>query len=313
MIANQTARKPRPAASAKPPKSVNVAEINSPGFKYRWLDRLQDDPELPRHSAFAVAYSLTRFINDKKSGSGTRKARPSVRKIAALAQASLTSTKEDLKWLHDRGWLAFEDGIYQTKIRVLTLPAQMAEPSALNLDDPAAPAATPSRPGGDNEHCTGRPERTDRVDQVAVEPNNPSPDQPKEQQAGRVEIDDRPCHEQASIPPRDVIDAKAVEFIERAYPNPRNTFTDAEKEEGAREYRLALMRGVDADLILWAAWHYRAKTQRDQGRRPEAPFWWMRNKRWQEHPNADQFIATAGDAKARRRMMGLAESAGSMR
>ena len=112
--------------------NLNEARGPDPGFKHRWLDRLQDaDP--PRHSIFALAYALTRFPAAKAK---TPKVFSTMAKIAARAHVSLPVAKRDIKWLHDHGWLAFgtlsieelaalrvrSNDELITKVRVLTLP-----------------------------------------------------------------------------------------------------------------------------------------------------------------------------------------------
>ena len=99
--------------------NFNEARGPDPGIRHRWLDRLQDDPQLPRCSTFAVAYAVARFIDAKAA---TPKVWASIAKIAARAQVPLSTAKAELKWLHDHGWLTFGAGHFKTKVRVLMMP-----------------------------------------------------------------------------------------------------------------------------------------------------------------------------------------------
>jgi hypothetical protein len=135
-------------------KIINFNETRGPdpGFRHRWLDRLQDDPER-RQSTFSVAYALARRIDPKKAAPEVW---PGIELIAATAQVSISTAKTELKWLHDRGWLAFGKRRPKYVVRVLTMPsltvtnrhdataitAVVADPPATVVADPPATITT---------------------------------------------------------------------------------------------------------------------------------------------------------------------------
>jgi hypothetical protein len=122
--------------------NFNEARGPDPGFRHRWLDRLQDDPER-RQSTFSVAYALARRIDPKKS---TPEVWPGIELIAATAQVSISTAKAELKWLHDRGWLAFGKRRPKYVIRVLTMPEIAGPPATVVADPPATITTTRSSP-----------------------------------------------------------------------------------------------------------------------------------------------------------------------
>ena len=146
--------------------NFNEARGPDPGFRHRWLDRLQDDPRLPRQSVFGVAYAVARFVDAKAA---TPKVWASIAKIAARAQVPVSTAKADLKWLHDHGWLTFGAGHFKTKVRVLMMPGtsshvadraatsqpDMADRAATDLADRAATMNTTSRTPPEDYHQQG--------------------------------------------------------------------------------------------------------------------------------------------------------------
>jgi hypothetical protein len=117
--------------------NFNEARGPDPGFRHRWLDRLQDDPER-RQSTFSVAYALARRIDPKKAAPEVW---PGIESIAGMAQVSISTAKTELKWLHDRGWLAFGKRRPKYVVRVLTMP-EVADPLATSRPVVADPPAT---------------------------------------------------------------------------------------------------------------------------------------------------------------------------
>src|ERR1700733_1220607 len=130
--------------------NLNEARGPNPGFRHRWLDRLQDDPER-RQSTFSVAYALARRIDAKKS---TPEVWPGIEWIAEKAQVSISTAKAELKWLHDRGWLAFGKRRPKYVIRVLTMPVVADQPATVVADPPATITTTRTSPSTkeDNIH-----------------------------------------------------------------------------------------------------------------------------------------------------------------
>ncbi|SHN69104.1 hypothetical protein [Bradyrhizobium erythrophlei] len=133
-------------------KIINLNEARGPdiGFRYRWLDRLHEDPER-RHSTFAVAYALARRIDAKKAAPEVW---PGIEWIAAKAKVSVSTAKSELKWLHDRGWLRLGKRRPKYVIRVLTMPEVADQPATVVADQPATITTTGSSPSTkeDNIH-----------------------------------------------------------------------------------------------------------------------------------------------------------------
>jgi hypothetical protein len=188
-------------AQARADNVVNFNEARGPdsGFTYRWLDRLQDaDP--PRHSIFALAYAMTRIPSAKSTSPKTYE---SISKIAARAHVVRSTAADDLKWLHDHGWLTngtlsaeelakaprVRNGITKTKVRLLTMPgADRAPPVETHRETPPAeadlfdapPVELHPRPSTSNESGradTSQPDRTGRADTM-----NPMKGIPKERE-----------------------------------------------------------------------------------------------------------------------------------
>jgi hypothetical protein len=146
--------------------NFNEARGPDPGFRHRWLDRLQDDPDR-RQSTFSVAYALARRIDPKKAAPEVW---PGIESIAGMAQVSISTAKTELKWLHDRGWLAFGKRRPKYVVRVLTMP-EVADPPATSqpvvADPPATVVAGPpatittigTSPPTKDDHKANNPER----------------------------------------------------------------------------------------------------------------------------------------------------------
>jgi hypothetical protein len=157
--------------------NFNEARGPDPGFRHRWLDRLQDDPDR-RQSTFSVAYALARRIDPKKAAPEVW---PGIESIAGMAQVSISTAKTELKWLHDRGWLAFGKRRPKYVVRVLTMP-EVADPPATSrpvvadppatvvAGPPAAITTTRTSPPTKDDHKANNPERSASGEAVRFKP-----------------------------------------------------------------------------------------------------------------------------------------------
>lgn len=290
MIANQTSRKPRPAATdAKRARYVNLTAV-------RWAQE-----QTPGATLSSTLIAVAGFAN--KAG----QCWPSQAAIAALTSQTDRTVRTKMRKLEALGYFTVTYRYDREGKRTSSL-IQMN----WNIRNPEA--TTGKNEADYRKTCSDKEEginnrKTDQVcdDEARSEPSNPSPDQPKERQARRVEVVDRSCHEPAPPPPRE---PKAHEFL-NAYPS-HDTHTAADRREAVVAFVNAVNRGVEPDLMIWGAHNYRHMTQR-KGIRSQAPQWWLRKQLWNDHAGVEQFVAAAGDTRERKRLMAVAEYAGHFR
>lgn len=311
MIRPETARKPRPAATTTIPKKPRA----------RWVNNIAVEWAHKQELSHSTSYLLV-TIAEHADLNG--ECYPGQDRLALLVHMKARTVRAKLRELVEEDLIEMEfrydDRGYRVSSLIrLKMPVETVEKADVPPEQTATPtgkndAAYRHTAAGTSEHLEDerKSSASGSSDEARPEPSFPSQSQPIDRQAGRVEIVDRPCHKPTPPPPRGMIDAKAVEFIDRAYPW-HHAFTDRDRAEGASAFLQAVMRGNDPDLIIWAAFYYRAKMQREQGRRPELPLWWIRKQRWTDQPGGDYFMASASDPKERRRLMACAEGASWMR